>query len=424
MAEKKKKKQKLTKRIKKKVMGRLKKIVKYVGYRWVLPLSYKWYSRRPINHNLVVFADHQDRDMPDNFLNLLEMCERNGFECVVLSGRPFSEKLPTWQRRKAKLKFHFKFIKLFAQCHTLFLVEHFPPADIVEPRQGTQVVQLWHGCGILKKWGYAVTATSANAWGMSKAARKRHIMYRNQTLSTVSSASEKVVEGYRAAFDCNVNIIKPLGCPRTDIYFDEEFKRRAKEKIDAMFPQIGKRKIILYAPTFRGKTIKSANIKLNFNFAELKESLSSEYVFLTKFHPQMEKNGLPESGRLQTLGFIFDVTKQLNAEEALCAADILITDYSSIMFEYYLLERPVISYIYDIDTYDKDRGLFYPYDQLAPGPYVFTQEDLVEKLLTVDEWFDIERIREFKEEVMSACDGHSTERIYNYVFHRQESRGR
>ncbi len=86
-----------------------------------------------------------------------------------------------------------------------------------------------------------------------------------------------------------------------------------------------------------------------------------------------------------------------------------------------LLERPIISYVYDIDQYISDRGIVDPYDELTPGPYVFTQEDLVEKLATVDEWFDLERTRYYRNEFMSACDGHSTERIFNYVFERSKT---
>lgn len=409
----KKKKQKLSKKIKGKVIGRLKKIVKYVGYKWILPMAYRWYCHAPQDNRLVVFVDHRRLDIPDNFQGLLKKCIADGFRCEVLTGAQFADTLPKWERRRKKVGFHFQFMKLLAQCQVVFLDDWFPLIDIVSPRRGTQVIQLWHGCGILKRWGYAV---HSGKWGKSKREQSIYPDYLHQTLSTVSSTSLKVIEGYRDAFRCDTDIIKPLGCPRTDIYFDEEFKQRAREKVRSMFPEIGERKIILYAPTFRGKSIKSANTKLDFNFTELKNTLSSEYVFLTKFHPLMKKGGLTESKRLQGYNFVFDVTTSLSAEEALCVADILVTDYSSIMFEYYLLERPVISYIYDIDTYDKDRGLFYPYDQLAPGPYIFTQEELVEKLLTVEEWFDVDRIRAYRNEFMSACDGHSTQRIYDYVF--------
>ena len=251
---------------------------------------------------------------------------------------------------------------------------------------------------------------------MSEREKKRYPMHTSYTLAGISSTGEKVRTGYWESFRCDPDIIKPLGSPRTDIYFDEEFRRSSKQKVCSLFPEIGNRKIILYAPTFRGTSIAKSYIQYELDFKVLKEVLGNGYAFVTKFHPLMAQGGLAESGRLQGSGFVFDGTKLLTPAEALCAADILITDYSSIMFEYYLLERPVISYIYDIDTYDKDRGLFYPYDQLAPGPYVFTQEELVEKLLTVEEWFDMDRIRAYRNEFMSACDGHSTQRIYDYVF--------
>ena len=415
------KKVKLSKRLIKKIKGYAKKFIKYVGYKWILPLAYHCYCHKPQDDRLVVFVDHRRLEMPDNFQNLFDMCTAEGYRCTVLTGAPFADQIPKWERRKAKLLFHFQFMELLAKSKVVFLDDWFPLVDIVKPRQGTQIVQLWHGCGIFKKWGYAVTS---KGWGKSKKEQRLYPDYLYQTLSTVSSFSPKVIEGYREAFNCDIDIIKPLGCPRTDIYFDESFKRHSIEKSHLLFPQAKGKKIILYAPTFRGKSIKSANIKYDINFQVLKDRLADNYVLITKFHPLMAKKGLTEAGRLQGYDFVFDATTLLSAEEAICAADILITDYSSIMFEFMLMERPIISFIFDIDKYISDRGLFYPYDQLAPGPYVFNQNELLEKLLTVDQWFDVERVREYKKEFMSACDGHSTERIFHYVFCRhQENEG-
>lgn len=403
---------------KKKIFVWLKRTAKYVEYKWILPWVYRRNCRKPPNDKLIVFADHRERDIPDNFSGLYEMCQNAGFQCEILSGKAFPSSLPPWQRRKARLKFDLRFTKLYARCRVLFLVEHFPLADVAKPRPGTQVVQLWHGCGVMKRMGYAV---SSKGWGygaMSARERKRYPMHTSYTLACVSSAGEKVQKSYQEAYHCRPGIIKPLGSPRTDVYFNADFRACAKQKVRTLFPEIGSRKVVLYAPTFRGKSIAKSYLDHNLDFVAMREPLSDRYALITKFHPLMAKGGLSESVRLQGRGFVYDGTRVLTPEEALCAADILITDYSSIMFEYLLLERPVISYIYDIDTYAGERGLFYPYDQLAPGPYVFTQEELVEKLLSVEDWFDIGTIRTFKEEFMSACDGRSTQRIYDYVFHR------
>lgn len=398
-------------RIKNAIKKRIKAVVKFIGYKWILPLVYKWYARKPVDEKLVIFADYRNRDMPDNFRSMYKMCRKNGFRCEVFSGKSFAASVRPWKRRMEKVKFHFRFISLYAQCRALFLVEYFPYADIIKPRAGTDVVQLWHACGLMKRMGYAVTSKS---WGLSPQEIKKYPMHTSYTLITSSSA--KVSKGYQEAFRCDIGLIKPLGSPRTDVYFDEAFKQTARKKVREMFPKIGERKIILYAPTFRGESMSKSYINCEFDYKELKSELSDRYILLTKFHPLMAMEGITESDRLQAPDFVFDVSKTLTPEESLCAADILITDYSSILFEFLLLERPIISYIYDIDEYIQDRGLFLSYDQLAPGPYVSTQEELIEKLRTVDDWFDIERTRKYREEFMSACDGHSTERIYRYVF--------
>lgn len=405
-------------RIKRAIKRRIKAIGKFIVFKWILPLVYKWYARKPVDEKLVVFADFRDRPMPDNFVSIYDMCKKGDFHCEVLSGRPYGKAVPKWKRRKEKIRFQFLFIKLYAQCKVLFLVEDFPLADTVKTRPETQVVQLWHGCGIMKKWGYAVTS---NGWGASERERKRYPPYLNQTLSCISSASKMVRDGYQSAFNCSAEIIKPLGCPRTDVYFDKEFRAAAKHKVDSVFPEIGSRKIILYAPTFRGKSIPASYTNINLDFGEMRERLGEKYAVIVKLHPQSVKGGLTEPDQIKGHGFVFDATQLMSPEELLCVADVLVTDYSSILFEYMLFERPIVSYIYDIDEYVEDRGLFFPYDQLAPGPYVYTQEKLIEKLETVEDWFDIEKTRRYKEEFMSACDGHSTERIYQFVFGKTPS---
>ncbi len=401
----------MLKKIKKKIIS----ICKYLGFKILLPIYYKFCSLRKVDNKLVLFADHRDRKMADNFISLYDMCSKNGYKCVVLSGDVFGKKVPKSKRRIKKIKYMFRFMKLYAQCRALFLVDYFPLAYLVKPRKGTDVIQLWHACGLMKEFSYAVSGTS---WGRSEKDMKRYPMHTTYTLATASSP--KVCIGYQKAYKCDKSIIKPLGSPRTDIYFDEKFKTEAKARVRKLFPNIGDRKIILYAPTYRGKSLNKSYVNCELDFETLKNKLSDKYIFLTKFHPLMAKKGFKESGRLIAPDFLYDVTEILTPEEALCAADVLITDYSSILFEYLLLEKPMISYVYDIDDYISDRGLFYPYDELTPGPYVINQKQLIEKLLTVDKWFDIERTRKYKEEYMSACDGHSTERIYKYIFENKK----
>lgn len=400
---------------KKKVKKGIYKAIKYVSYKWVLPVEYKWYARRPLNERLVLFADHRDRELQDNFKDIYRMCQEEGFECVVMTGQKFGSSVPFLRRQKEKILFHLRFTKLFAQCRCLFLVDYFPPAyTVAKPREGTQVVQLWHACGIMKKIGHSAID---KPWGMTP--KEENIYHPHNNYTLVCASSDRCKETFADAFRCSPDIIKPLGCPRTDIYYDKDFVVSAREKVLEMFPQIGTRRIVLYAPTYRGNSARSSHMEMKIDVESFCRNLGEEYVLLVKFHPVTAKRSFPASLKIKGKGTIFDVSNLLTPEIALCAADILITDFSTIYYEYLLLERPIISYIYDIDKYISDRGLYFPYDELAPGPYVFDNDSLLETIRSVDEWFDIERTRSFKAEFMSGCDGHSTQRIFDYVFHNQ-----
>lgn len=403
----------ILKSVKKRITGVSKRVKKFLAYKVVLPLAYKWYKRKPVDEKLVVFADLRDRDMPDNFIGLYKMCEEQGYHCEVLSGKSYGKDVPKRQARIAKIKFQFRFMCLYAQCRAVFLVEYFPLADIVKPREGTDVVQLWHGCGAMKVMGYA---SRSGKWGASDAEKKRYPMHRYYSFASVSS--EDVVPCYEEAFETAPGVVRALGMPRTDIYFNQEYISSAKKRIREIFPEIGNRKVILFAPTFRGKSIAKSSYTINFDIRKLKAALEKDYVFVTKFHPLMASGGLTASMLIQGKGFLFDATRVLTPEEANCAADVLVGDYSSIMFEYMLLGRPMISYIPDLDTYISDRGLFFPYEETMPGPYAFDGDELIEQLQTVSEWFDPEKTKQYCKKFMSGCDGHSTERIFNETFNK------
>ena len=403
-----------------KLKSKYKDLKKRIEYKLILPVIYRLNARKAIDEKLVLFADHKDRPLSDNMLPLYKKCEENGYHCEVFSGSEF-ENAPTKLKRSLALhRFNRRFIRHFARAKVVFLADYFPVIDAVKARHETQVVQLWHACGLGKRWGYAVT--SAN-WGNSEKTKKEFPMYVNQTLACTSSSEPTICEGFREAFNCTPEVVQPLGIARTDCFFDPQYIENAKAKVKALFPEIGNRKIILFAPTFRGKTLTKSFFNIDLDFPSMQQELSSDYVIVTKLHPMTAKSNLQAVLEHEGPAFVFDASTLLTASEALCAADILITDYSSIMYEFMLFEKPIISLIPDLKKYNADRGLFLPYKDMAPGPYVYDQINLVESLKTVDEWFDPEKVRTYKKRFMSACDGHSTDRIYQYVFKNKESGG-
>ena len=105
-------------------------------------------------------------------------------------------------------------------------------------------------------------------------------------------------------------------------------------------------------------------------------------------------------------------------DELLCVSDLCISDYSSLVFEYSLFERPMLFYAYDLEDYFDWRGFYYPYEELAPGPVVRTNEEIADYIQNVEQKFDRARVRAFREQFMSACDGYATERILQLVFQK------
>ena len=101
----------------------------------------------------------------------------------------------------------------------------------------------------------------------------------------------------------------------------------------------------------------------------------------------------------------------MNIEDLICVSDVCISDYSSLIFEYALFERPMLFFAYDLDNYFDWRGFYYPYDELAPGPIVTTNKEIVAYIQSLKGGFDPTRVRQFKEKFMGACDGHATEKI-------------
>lgn len=375
----------------------------------------------------VLFADSYSTELTDNMKPIYAALENAGgfklFTCFPKKQTKSAARASAAIGILQKIKNRFSrslsaihFLKLYASCGTLILTESYLPAYAVKPRHGTQVIQLWHGCGAFKKWGYSVLD---KGFGATEKSAELFPMHNCYTLVPVSS--HDICHAYAEAFNCNTDIIKPLGVPRTDIYFDNNFVRTAKERLYASCitmqslidaESLRNKTTVLYAPTFRGKSISDASCEIPIDFQKLHAELGDDFIFLCKLHP-FAKNAftIPEECK----SFVFDISA-LETDTALCSADILITDYSSVIFEYSLLSRPMIFYAYDLEEYITERDFYYPYESFIPGISVTTQTELETALRNASTDFNAQKFYDFRRKFMSACDGNSTKRITSFIF--------
>ncbi|MCL2298920.1 MAG: CDP-glycerol glycerophosphotransferase family protein, partial [Firmicutes bacterium] len=173
-------------------------------------------------------------------------------------------------------------------------------------------------------------------------------------------------------------------------------------------------KIVLYAPTFRGDNLGAARHDEALDYAALGDALDGGCALLLKAHPQaLKRFSLPPP---EPCPFVFNAA-DLPIETLLCAADLLISDYSSLVFEYSLLGRPMLFYPYDLEAYEKERSFYFPYLRFVPGDLVWDTGDIVDGVRRnlFEGQFDPARVETFRGKYMSACDGGSTRRIVGKV---------
>lgn len=274
-------------------------------------------------------------------------------------------------------------------------------------RPETTYIQLWHGCGVFKKIGLS---TIDQKWGKSAASHKEYPINKNYSYVTIASPELSWIFEEAMGIDKESGVIVPTGVSRTDIFFDDEYIQNCYEKLYAKIPEARKKKIILYAPTFRGKVSQAVAPDV-LDIVRFSEELGDKYILICKHHQLVkEPPEIPEKYRNT---FAWDMSKddEMNINDLMIVSDICISDYSSVVFEYSLMERPMIFFVYDLEDYIDERGLYYDFDEITPGPLCRTNEEIIEYIQNIDEKFDRQVVIDFKNKFMCSCDGHSSERI-------------
>ncbi|MDO5520775.1 MAG: CDP-glycerol glycerophosphotransferase family protein [bacterium] len=377
---------------------------KYYLLRYHFPKEYNKYKKLPVQEDKVVFVEVRLPEVTNSFKLLYDELVRNyelDVHCHFLRNSFVSKK--EYNKRCTEM------IRDIATAKYVFVNEASNVISSVKMRPETIVTQTWHGCGAFKKFGFS---TAELIFGDNRKEMLKFPYYKNYTNVTLSSP--EVAWAYEEAMNLHDHkeVLKPVGTSRTDVFFDEDFKAKAYEKLHDIMPSSIGKKVILFAPTFRGRVANGQSPDM-LNVEMFHKALSEEYVLIFKHHPLVKR---PPKISPVFDEFAQDFTNTMSIEELLCVADICISDYSSLVFEYSLLERPLIFFSYDLNEYFDWRGFYYDYYELAPGPIFTKNLEMIDYIKNIDTRFDKQRIIDFKNKFMSSCDGHATERIIDLVF--------
>ena len=385
------------KKFKKKFISKLRRIRKHYRYKIYFPKVYSSYCTEPVQENKVLFLEMRFTKLSNSFELIYKALEESGeydLKCSYVQfnfirGREFTQRVNEMLKELATAKY------VFVDDASLIL-------SSIPLRKETVAINLWHACGAFKKFG---RSTAELKFGSSAATLDKYPNYGNLTHVTVSSP--EVIWAYEEAMHLPKGIVKATGVSRTDQFYDKEFVESRKQKLYEIMPEAKDKKVILYAPTFRGH-VATASSPDRIDFERFCRELGNEYVIVCKHHPFVKNPPIiPE----ELQHFARDLTKYLSIEDLLCCADICISDYSSLVFEYSLFEKPMIFYAYDYDNYCDWRGFYYDYSEFTPGPVVQTEDELLNSIKNIDTQFDKQKVIDFKEKFMGSCDGHATERI-------------
>ena len=199
------------------------------------------------------------------------------------------------------------------------------------------------------------------------------------------------------------------GYPRTDILYhsdNPEAQKAMKKKLG--LPE--DKKIIMYAPTWRVKN----RFDLMLDLEKMREKFSDEYALILRLHHFSAKNweGVPEDG------FVYDLTDYQSIEDLYTITDILITDYSSVMFDYAVLNRPMLFFTYDLENYrDNLRGFNIDIETESPGPVLFTSDEVINAIENLDDTIaeSKERVDAFNKKYIEYECGQSSEKVFEIM---------
>jgi CDP-ribitol ribitolphosphotransferase / teichoic acid ribitol-phosphate polymerase len=274
------------------------------------------------------------------------------------------------------------------------------------PTAGARVIQLWHASGALKTIGLSRIGQphARSPWG-------RH--YRYFTYAIVSG--EHDVPLFAEAFGMPEERVLPLGHPRMDRFFDVAWRARAREAALEAFPMAKGRRVILFAPTWRASGWTRVYDLSVLDYSRLHAfCVETDSVFIVRLHPTVSHPvEIPPEYRDR---IVDGTTTVMDAPEVLCATDLLITDYSSIILEFALLNRPMLFFAPDLEAYRAERDVYMPYEAFVPGRIVQSFEELLAAMRTND--YQVEKVKPFADSQFTYQDGRATDRVIDLILDR------
>lgn len=303
---------------------------------------------------------------------------------------------------KQLIKNAVSFMKLYASSAVIVADDYFRLFNYFDKPEGTKIIQLWHACGAFKTFGYSRIGKP----GGPSQTEPNHRMYDYAVVS-----SKEVARHYAEGFGISDSCVVSLGVPRTDVFFSEEYKTETRCKLIEKYPCLKNKRVVLFAPTFRGNGQQSAYYPLDMlDINAFAEKLGDDTAVIVKLHPFCkERYAINDSLKNR----VIDLSDKDELNDILFVTDLLITDYSSAVFEASLLNIPMLFYAFDLEEYIGSRDFYYNYKSFVPGNIIKNRNELAEASVAAGN--NAVQTEEFKNKFFDYTDGCSSERVAELI---------
>ncbi|MDR2975621.1 MAG: CDP-glycerol glycerophosphotransferase family protein [Propionibacteriaceae bacterium] len=352
---------------------------------------------RPMKPDSVLLLTNRGDVLSDNLLYIDRALDHDAHAVttIFLTQRPSSVLARVWRDLRV--------VWTMAQTQYTIIDDFLPLVYTAHLRPGARLVQVWHALGAFKRVGYS-------RGGRDGGPPPTSISHKNYTDVIVSSDS--VRPNYAEAFGVTLAVVHATGVPRTDLFFDPVDREAASADLHRRVPQLKGKRVILFAPTFRGQNKRTATYPEAFlDLERIGARLGPDDLFVIRMHPFVTRTWpIPEAYRES----IIDLSGFPEFNHLLLAADVLVTDYSSAIFDYALLHRPIVFYVPDLEQYVDQRGFYYDMERYLYGPVARDLPQLRQCLAhpTIDE----DKWTQFCATFLNRCDGQATSRFMETIF--------
>ena len=381
----------------------------------ILP-AYWFFRKLPVVNNLILFESNVGRNYSGNPKYIYEEMVRQGHDKklrLVWILEDLNTKIPgkTKKIRRSRIMYYYYMARA-----KIWVFDTREPSHIFKRDQG-YYIQTWHGTP-LKKLGMDLEDVFMSGGGDIET-YKRNIYRDTRKWDFLLSQNEFSTKIFKNAFAFSENSSKfkeiwTYGYPRNDILTNKntlEERNRIKEELG--IPK--DKKVLLYAPTWRDNEYHRHSIYkfvTTMDFDLLKEKLSEDYIIIVKYHYLVVEN----IDWSDYEGFVYTFKADCDIANLYLVSDMLITDYSSVMFDYSILNRPMFFFMYDLKSYrDELRGFYFDILKEIPGPVSKTTEVLISDIEKYDHSMYEEKYRAFRDKYNRMDDGKASQRVIDRI---------